>query len=107
MKAAPSRLHHDDDVEVYLDGQLVLKRAGWTTSYRLFELPSTVGRLAAGEHVLAIHCHQNRGGQYIDAGFTQVVEPTPPRTSPARVRSGAAPASRARRAGGSRLAAWR
>jgi hypothetical protein len=60
------RLSHDDDVEVYIDGHLVTKRRGWTTSYKLLDVPMLLGR---GEHTLAIHCHQNQGGQYIDAGF--------------------------------------
>lgn len=66
------RLHHDDEVEVYLDGALILKQNGWTTDYQLF--PIHVKELAAGHHTLAIHCHQDEGGQYIDAGFVRVRE---------------------------------
>ncbi len=62
------RLHHDDDVEVYLDGKPIYKASGWTSSYRNFPL----GAVGAGVHTLAIHCHQNQGGQYIDAGLAEI-----------------------------------
>ncbi|MBV6458389.1 MAG: Beta-galactosidase [Fimbriimonadaceae bacterium] len=64
------RIHHDDDVEVYIDGKLVYKAPGWTSSYRNFPIEG----LAKGEHTLAIYCHQNSGGQYIDAGFVRLTE---------------------------------
>jgi len=59
------RLSHDDDVEVFLDGKKVYGTLGWTTSYK--NIP--IGAIAKGAHVLAIHCHQNQGGQYVDAGL--------------------------------------
>jgi hypothetical protein len=63
------RLSHDDDVEVFLDGHQIFHSTGWTTNYRNISL--NVG-LGAGEHILAIHCHQNQGGQYIDAGLVRL-----------------------------------
>lgn len=71
-------LHHDDDVEVYLNGVLAFKRGGWTNDYEAF--PITAGALRSlkpGENVIAIHCHQNQGGQYIDCGFVRVVPSKP------------------------------
>jgi hypothetical protein len=64
------RMHHDDNVEVFLDGKLLVGRGGWTSAYKLFRLPE--GAYLKGKHTLAIHCHQNTGGQYIDAGFVSV-----------------------------------
>ena len=64
------RMHHDDNVEVFLDGKLLVGRGGWTSAYKLFRLPE--GPYLRGKHTLAIHCHQNTGGQYIDAGFVSV-----------------------------------
>jgi putative heme-binding domain-containing protein len=64
------RLHHDEDAEIYLNGIEVARIARWTTGY--IELPlGADGRRALrnGRNVLAIHCRQNSGGQYIDAGL--------------------------------------
>lgn len=63
------RLSYDDDVEVFVDGKPVYKAPGWTTSYRMVPLDM---ELMPGDHVLAIHCHQNEGGQYVDAGLVTV-----------------------------------
>jgi hypothetical protein len=34
--------------------------------------PAAAATLKAGRNLIAIHCHQQRGGQYIDAGFVQL-----------------------------------
>lgn len=63
-------LHHDDDVEVYLDGKLIQKSAGYLTNYTLIPIPPKLSsQIQEGKHLLAIHCHQFKGGQFIDAGF--------------------------------------
>ena len=64
------RLHHDDNAEVYVDGELVLSTAGSLYSYVYFPLtPHAASLLQPGPHTLAIHCHRVRGGQYIDFGL--------------------------------------
>jgi hypothetical protein len=69
------RMHHDDDAEVYLNGVLVQKTKGWTTDYTEFFLGAE-GRkaLKKGTNVIAIHCKQITGGQYIDAGLMELLE---------------------------------
>jgi hypothetical protein len=63
-------LHHDDDVEVYLNGALVVRLSGFTRSYDLVPLLGRGGPAAhAGRNTIAIHCHQRAGGQYIDFGL--------------------------------------
>lgn len=66
-------LHHDEDAEVYFNGVPVFRTTGWTTSYDAFSL-SAQGKsaLKAGRNVVAIHCHQTGGGQYIDLGLVTV-----------------------------------
>jgi hypothetical protein len=67
------QLHHDDDVEVYLNGILAAKLSGWTTSYKDVPISDEARKtLKAGTNVLAVHCHQNGGGQYIDVGLVEL-----------------------------------
>ncbi len=67
------RIHHDEDVEVYLDGKLLVKRSGYTTGYVLVPIPpAEAKRLTPGKHLLAVHCKQTGGGQYIDVGIVGV-----------------------------------
>jgi hypothetical protein len=64
------RMHYDEDVLVYLNGVQIADFTGWTTDYSTFEIPRE--QLRAGRNVLAIHCRQKTGGQFIDAGFDSV-----------------------------------
>ena len=67
-------IHHDDDCEVYINGVLALTAARHVSGYSL--LPITpAGRAALqlnGKNVMAIHCLQRQGGQYIDAGLSVI-----------------------------------
>jgi len=68
-------IHHDEYVEVYINGQLVAKLGGYTTSYVHVALNGNARRaLKPGTNCLAIHCQQTTGGQYIDAGLVNVIE---------------------------------
>ncbi|HWE03944.1 MAG TPA: glycoside hydrolase family 2 TIM barrel-domain containing protein [Tepidisphaeraceae bacterium] len=67
-------LHHDDDAEVYLNGVLALKVSGYVGEYTSFEIsPEVRATLKPGKNVIAIHCNQHSGGQFIDAGLTDMV----------------------------------
>lgn len=67
-------IHHDEDVEVYLNGQLVLSLAGFTTDY-ITKPVDKAARLTfrSTSNTLAVHCRQTAGGQYIDVGLVQIV----------------------------------
>jgi hypothetical protein len=69
-------MFHDDEVEVYIDGVLATAQNGWTTSYQTFPVaPAALARLTPGATVtVAVHCHQDQGGQFIDVGFATVTE---------------------------------
>lgn len=64
-------MHHDEDVQVYINGQLVLDLEGYTTNYESEEIPATVLRKA--KNVIAVHCRQSADGQYIDVGLDAIV----------------------------------
>lgn len=69
-------IHHDEDAEVYLNGQLILSTKGYLTSYMVMPLTGDAAReaLRPGRNVLAVHCRQTRGGQFIDVGLTLLIE---------------------------------
>lgn len=68
-------IHHDEDAEVYINGQLVATLEKYTTSYVRTALDEKAqSALKAGTNVIAIHCRQTTGGQYIDAGILDVIE---------------------------------
>ncbi len=71
LTALPSGLHleifHDDDVEVYLNGQLIFEAEGPIGNYKTIPLESdAVAALQTGRNVVAVHCRQESGGQFID-----------------------------------------
>ena len=72
------RLHHDEDVEIHINGVLAGKADGFISEYE--EMPMTkdgVAALKPGKNVIAVHCHQTTGGQYIDVGINTETPPPP------------------------------
>ncbi|HYW80593.1 MAG TPA: glycoside hydrolase family 2 TIM barrel-domain containing protein [Thermoguttaceae bacterium] len=72
MKAEDLELlvHHDEDVEIHINGVLAAKAVGFTTAYEAITIsPKALATICAGKNVLAVHCKQTRGGQYIDVGI--------------------------------------
>lgn len=68
-------IHHDEDTEVYVNGQLVKTVSGYSTDYGTLRLASdAASHFKAGQNTLAIHCKQTGGGQYIDVGFVELTE---------------------------------
>jgi hypothetical protein len=63
-------VHHDEDVEIYVNGVLAARAGGYTTTYELLALSAeSRAALKTGANVLALHCKQTTGGQYIDVGI--------------------------------------
>jgi hypothetical protein len=67
------RIHHDDAATVYLNGEKIRELDGYTSGYQFAELDASVrGFLRQGENTIAVHVHQDDGGQYIDAGLVGI-----------------------------------
>lgn len=64
-------IHHDEDIEVYLNGSLILKKEGFVSGYTPIPLTDEAKKALkpGGENLIAIHCRQTRGGQYLDFGL--------------------------------------
>jgi N-sulfoglucosamine sulfohydrolase len=72
LKRMPKRpvllIFHDEDAEVYLNGKRIARLKGHVTGYVAVPLDAAArSALTAGENLLAVHCRQSSGGQYIDA----------------------------------------
>lgn len=64
-------VHHDEACEIFINGVLAASIEGFTSNYNFFNI-STAAKNAIvqnGTNVIAVHCHQTTGGQYIDAGI--------------------------------------
>ncbi|HID78070.1 MAG TPA: glycoside hydrolase family 2 [Planctomycetaceae bacterium] len=69
-------VHHDEDVEIYFNGVLAVRQSGHTVDYEELPVrPEARRALKAGRNLMAVHCRQTRGGQYIDVGIARVVMP--------------------------------
>ncbi len=63
-------IHHDDATEVYLNGQPIWSARRWNDDYAVFDVTEALrAALRPGDNVVAIHCHQDQGGQYVDSAL--------------------------------------
>ncbi len=78
-------IHHDEDAEVYINGKAVASLAGYTTEYLVVPLEQNQDALRTGKNVMAVHCKQTAGGQFIDVHLVDAEKvpelPEPKRSS--------------------------
>ncbi|MDQ3278491.1 MAG: DUF4965 domain-containing protein [Bacteroidota bacterium] len=68
------KLNHDDNVEVYLNGEKIYTRIGWTGKFVYIPLSDVpTAKLKKGENILAIHVANTAGGRWLDAGLVNEV----------------------------------
>jgi hypothetical protein len=61
------KLMHDDNIEVYLNGEQVYQHTGWTHKYEY--IPLNNANLKKGKNIIAIHIANTAGGAFLDAGI--------------------------------------
>jgi hypothetical protein len=75
------KLLHDDNVEVYINGEPVYQKKGWTGKF--IYIPLEKGLLKTGSNVLAIHVANTAGGAALDAGIVE--KPLLPEVTPVKL----------------------
>ncbi|MES2828851.1 MAG: DUF4965 domain-containing protein [Bacteroidota bacterium] len=71
MKDLALKLSHDDNVEVYLNGNLIYNHQGWTNNKFVY-IPikqDVLQGLKKENNILAIHIANTAGGAWLDAGL--------------------------------------
>jgi glutaminase A-like protein/uncharacterized protein DUF5127/uncharacterized protein DUF4964 len=71
--------YHDEDIEIYVNGEPAASDSGFTTGYVPLEISGPAKALLkpGAKVVLAAHCHQTTGGQGVDVGIANVTEVVP------------------------------
>lgn len=60
-------IFHDEDAEVYVNGEKIWGGKGYLTGYKIYPVTAKLKKaLRPGKNTLAVHVSQSSGGQYID-----------------------------------------
>ncbi len=68
------RIFHDEDAEVFLNGEKIATTKGHNTGYSDYPITDT-SLFKQGANIIAVHCHQTTGGQFIDVGIVDETAP--------------------------------
>ena len=67
-------VYHDEDAEIYINDVLVASYTNYSQyGYMPVDTTKLAEALKVGKNVVAVHCHQTIGGQYIDFGLVKLV----------------------------------
>lgn len=65
------RMQHDDNIQVYLNGEEIYKCNCWNGKVENYKMEDAVkSKMKKGKNVLAIHISNTAGGSWLDAGFS-------------------------------------
>jgi hypothetical protein len=66
-------LAHDEDAIIYINGVEAARVTGYTTGYVIVPVAAGAARaLKPGSNLIAVTCHQTKGGQAIDVGMVRM-----------------------------------
>ena len=66
-------IFYDEDVTVYLNGEMIADFPGYNTNYDLEEaFPGSEKFLKKGKNRISVHASNHEGGAYIDLGVVSI-----------------------------------
>lgn len=69
------KIQHDDNAEVYLNGEKIYSHVGWLHKFAYIPIPAeAASKMKNGKNVLAIHVANTAGGAWLDAGIVREVK---------------------------------
>ncbi|MEP6750190.1 MAG: DUF4965 domain-containing protein, partial [Bacteroidota bacterium] len=69
------KIQHDDNVEVFLNGESIFETKGWTGKFIYVPISEAIQqKIRKGKNVLAIHIANTAGGAALDAGLAEEPE---------------------------------
>ena len=69
------KIYHDEDAQVFINGKPAGQFSGYVTEYEVAPLRRQASEtLKPGKLLIAAHCRQTRGGQFLDLGLVDVEE---------------------------------
>ena len=65
------KIRHDDNTEVYLNGEKIYTKIGWMNKLQYIPIDAAfIQKLKKGKNLLAIHVANTAGGSWLDAGLS-------------------------------------